>query len=193
MGLTTKRIAKLRKSPRGRFHDGHGLYLQVAGPRSASWILRYVRHGEERMLGVVRSMSSALQKHGLAPKAARLQLLDGIDPVEDRKAKKVEHALAAAKAMSFADCAASLPRPARGQVEECQARRAIFVARCAPTLFHSLGRCRSPASIPRWCSRSWNQSGRIRPNGLPDPGSHRETVLDWATVRGYRSGDNPAR
>jgi Arm DNA-binding domain/Phage integrase central domain len=105
MGLTTKRIAKLRRRPRGRFHDGHGLYLQVRGPRSASWIQRYIRHAEERMLGLGPLQLVGLAEARQRARAARLQLLDGIDPVEHRKQKKLERVLAAAKTMTFEQAA----------------------------------------------------------------------------------------
>jgi Arm DNA-binding domain len=73
MALTAKRIARLlRKSP-GRHHDGHGLYLQVVNANSASWILRYVRHGKERMLGL-----GPVHIVGLAE--ARLRALDRAGP-----------------------------------------------------------------------------------------------------------------
>src|SRR5262245_4972176 len=70
MGLTTKRIAKLRRR-RGRFHDGHGLYLQVLSKNSASWIFRYVRHGKERMLGLGPILVVGLKEARERAKASR--------------------------------------------------------------------------------------------------------------------------
>src|SRR5262245_53825083 len=104
MPLTAKRIARLmRKSP-GRHHDGHGLYLQVVNRNSASWILRYVRHGKERMLGLGPVHTVGLAEARLRARNARLQLLDGNDPVEQRQRQKVERVLAAAKTMTFEQC-----------------------------------------------------------------------------------------
>ncbi|MGZ9021392.1 MAG: Arm DNA-binding domain-containing protein, partial [Rhodoplanes sp.] len=55
--LTAKKIeALLRKGVPGRFHDGHGLMLEVRtgsdGKPRASWMLRYQRDGRERMFGL---------------------------------------------------------------------------------------------------------------------------------------------
>jgi integrase len=191
VGLTTKRIAKLRRR-QGRFHDGHGLYLQVLGPKSASWILRYVKHGKERMLGLGPLIVVGLKEARERAKAARLQLLDGIDPVEDRKAKKVERALAAAKTMSFADCAAAYHTQHEGKWKNAK-HAAQFLSTLRTYAFPVIGTL-PIASIdtplvlkvvePIWQDKTETASrtrGRI------------ESVLDWATVRGYRSGDNPAR
>jgi hypothetical protein len=51
MRLTAKRIERSRKKP-GRYHDGHGLILQVRGPNNASWLLRYQRGRQEHHLGL---------------------------------------------------------------------------------------------------------------------------------------------
>jgi integrase len=191
MSLTTKRIAKLRRRPRGRFHDGHGLYLQVRGPRSASWILRYVRHDEERMLGLGPLHVVGLAEARQRARAARLQLLDGIDPVEHRKQKKVERVLAAAKTMTFEQAA-----KAYHAQHEAKWKNAKHSAQFLSTLKQYAAPINSlpVASIdtglvlrcvePNWVTKTETMSrvrGRI------------ESVLDWATVRGYRSGDNPAR
>ena len=48
--LTAKRIAKLAKP--GRYHDGHGLHLQITKRGSRSWLLRFERDGRERWFGL---------------------------------------------------------------------------------------------------------------------------------------------
>jgi integrase len=192
MGLTTKRITRLRKRP-GRYHDGHGLYLQVLSPNSASWILRYVRQGKERMLGLGPLRLVGLKEVRIRAREEQRKLkLDGIDPVEDRKAKKVERALAAAKAMSFADCAAAYHAQQEGKWKNAK-HAAQFLSTLRTYAFPVLGTL-PVASIdtglvlkciePIWSAKTETASrvrGRI------------ESVLDWSTVRGYRSGDNPAR
>jgi hypothetical protein len=55
--LTAKKIeALLRKGTVGRFHDGHGLMLEIRegadGKPRASWMLRYQRDSRERMYGL---------------------------------------------------------------------------------------------------------------------------------------------
>ena len=52
MVLKTKAIERRLVKRNGRYHDGHGLYLQVLGPNNASWLLRYERGGRERWFGL---------------------------------------------------------------------------------------------------------------------------------------------
>jgi integrase len=192
MGLTTKRITRLRKRP-GRYHDGHGLYLQVLSPNSASWILRYVRQGKERMLGLGPLRLVGLKEVRIRAREEQRKLkLDGIDPVEDRKAKKAERALAAAKSMTFKECAEAYHAQHEGKWKNAK-HAAQFLSTLRTYAFPVLGTL-PVASIdtplvlkvvePIWPDKTETASrvrGRI------------ESVLDWATVRGYRSGDNPAR
>jgi integrase len=192
MALTAKRIARLvRKSP-GRHHDGHGLYLQVVNPKSASWILRYVRHGKERMLGLGPVHLIGLKQARERARAARLQILDGIDPVEDRKAKKAERALAAAKTVTFADCARQYHAQHEGKWKSAKHREQYLgtLEQYAFPVFGSLPVAEIDTGLvlkvlePIWTSKM-ETARRVR--------GRIETVLDWAGVRGYRSGDNPAR
>jgi hypothetical protein len=191
VGLTAKKIAKLRRKC-GRHHDGHGLYLQVVNPTSASWLLRYVRHGRERMLGLGPLQIVALKEARERAKAARLQLLDGIDPVEARQAAKAERALVAAKLMTFADCAVAYHAQHEAKWRNAK-HRAQFLSTLKQYAYPILGNL-PVAGIdtglvlkciePIWQDKTETASrvrGRI------------ESVLDWATVRGYRSGDNSAR
>src|SRR5262249_25673975 len=115
MSLTAKRVAKLIRHATGRFHDGHGLYLQVFNRHSASWVLRYVRRGRERMLGLGPVHVVGLAEARQRARQARLMLLDGIDPVEDRQTKKVAAKVAAAKTISFAACAEQYQAAHEGQ------------------------------------------------------------------------------
>jgi integrase len=191
MGLTTKRIAKLRRR-RGRFHDGHGLYLQVLSEKSASWILRYVRHGKERMLGLGPLHVIGLKEARDRAKAARLQLLDGTDPVEDRKARKIERALAAARTMTFGECALAFHQQHEGKWKNAKHGAQVINTLRAYAFPHigslPVASIDTPLVLkciePHWTTKTETMSrvrGRI------------ESVLDWATVRGYRTGDNPAR
>jgi integrase len=193
MALTPKGIAKLlRKRPR-RYHDGHGLYLRVTSRTSASWILRYEFRGQEKMLGLGPLRLVGLKEARIRAREAQRQLkLDGIDPVEARKAKKAEHALAAAKAMSFEEAAkafhaqhaAKWKNPKHGaQVINTLRDYAFPILGQLPVSAIDTGLVLKVLE-PIWTIKTETASrvrGRI------------ESVLDWATVRGYRSGDNPAR
>jgi len=192
MALTSKRVLKLVRHSTGRFHDGHGLYLQIFNRKSASWVLRYVRHGRERMLGLGPVHVVGLAEARQRARAARLQLLDGIDPVEDRQAKQVAAKVAAAKTITFAACAEQYQAAHEGQWRSPK-HREQFIGTLRTYAFPIFGEL--PVSAidtglvlralePLWGSKT-ETARRVR--------GRIERVLDWATVRNYRAGDNPAR
>jgi hypothetical protein len=95
MALTAKRVAKLIQP--GRYFDEHGLYLQVQSPTNRSWLLRYERNGRgERWLGLGPVHTVSLKEARERARKARLQLLDGDDPIDARKAERAARALEAA-------------------------------------------------------------------------------------------------
>jgi hypothetical protein len=89
MQLTAKLVATLVKRP-GRYHDGHGLILVVVNPNNASWQLRYQRNGRERWFGLGPLHTVTLKDARERARAARLQLLDGIDPIDVRRAERAK-------------------------------------------------------------------------------------------------------
>jgi integrase len=119
-------------------------------------------------------------------------LLDGIDPVEDRHAKKVAAKVAAAKTITFASCAEQYQAAHEGQWRNAK-HREQFIGSLRTYAFPIFGEL--PVSVidtglvlralePLWGSKT-ETARRVR--------GRIERVLDWATVRNYRSGDNPAR
>ena len=191
MNLTAKRIAKLRQRP-GRYHDGHGLILQVSNADNASWVLRYQRDGRERWLGLGPLHTVGLKEARERARAARLRLLDGIDPVDQKRADKAARVIAAAKTMTFAEAA-----KAWHAQHEAGWRNAKHVRQALKTLadhaFPKIGSLPVAAIDtglvlkviePIWREKT-STASRVR--------GRIELVLDWATVRGYRSGENPAR
>jgi hypothetical protein len=104
MALTAKRVARLRRKP-GRYLDEQGLLLQVRSPTNVSWLFRYERDGHEHMMGVGSVKTLSLKEARLRARALRQQLLDGIDPLEAKNAKKAARKLEAAKALTFKQAA----------------------------------------------------------------------------------------
>jgi integrase len=190
MALTTKRVAKLTEA--GRYGDGHGLYLQVTPAGVRSWLLRYERAGRERWMGLGPLHTFTLEEARARARQARQQLADGIDPLDARRAERAERALEAAKAVTFADAARKYFDQHEGKWKN-RKHRAQFLATMSAYALPVLGRLPVAAIDtglvlrcidPIWQSKTETASrvrGRI------------EAILDWATVRGYRGGDNPAR
>ncbi len=119
----------------------------------------------------------------------RKLLLDGLDPIEEKKRRQEEARLAAAKTMTFADCAKAYVAAHRSgwrnpkhiqqwerTLELCKFRQlpvSVIDTELVLQTLEPLWR-----RVPETASRL---RGRI------------ESVLDFAKVRAYRSGENPAR
>jgi integrase len=101
--------AKVRSNQAGFFADGGGLYLLVTpganGRVSKSWVFRYFNNRRERQMGLgsVRDRSLAEARERAAE--ARQLRLDGIDPIEHKRARKAAQAIGEAKKRTFEQCA----------------------------------------------------------------------------------------
>jgi integrase len=186
--------ADLRRTTPGLYADGGNLYLQVTvnGARIArSWIFRFAIAGKRREMGL-----GAIGTFGLKDaraKAAELRKLvyEGRDPIAERDAQKAALAAATAKRLTFDECVASY---SRAHSPKWSAKHA-YQWGSAMTRFASPVLGKLPVDIidvglvvkilePIWHERP-EAASRLR--------GAIESVLAWASVRGFRQGDNPAR
>jgi integrase len=190
MSLTIKRIA--RASQPGRYSDGRNLYLQVNANGAKSWLFRYELNGQERAMGLGPTADFTLKEARERANKARQLLADGIDPLEHKRSERAAKALEAARALIFKEAATQYFNQHESKWKNSK-HRAQFLSTLEQYVFPKIGKL-SVAAIdtglvlkclePIWADKTETASrvrGRI------------ESVLDWATVRGYRSGDNPAR
>ena len=184
--LTALKVASLNAP--GFHGDGGNLYLQVSPTGTKSWVLRYQIAGRQRWMGLgpleLVSLSDA-RKRALA---ARLKLLEGIDPIEEKRAAR----RAAGDAVTFKEAAeryiAAHEKSWKNPVHRAQ-WTSTLTAYAYPTLAKTPVDAITVGHVikvlePIWSTKSETASrvrGRI------------ELVLDWASARGYRQGDNPAR
>ena len=82
-----------RTTAPGRYPDGGGLWLQVYGPTSKSWIFRYRLGGRERELGLGSAFDVSLVEAREAAAAARKLKVSGIDPVDAKRNAKAAAAV----------------------------------------------------------------------------------------------------
>jgi integrase len=193
MALTAKRIAKLKEP--GRYADGNrtGLYLQVLSEKNRSWLFRYDRNGRgERWMGLGPLHTIDLGEARERARKARQLLLDGIDPLEARTQERVQRVLEASRSLSF-EKAAQTYYDAHERGWKNDKHRAQFLSTLKAYAFPKIGKL-PVADIdtglvlkciePIWQAKT-ETANRVR--------GRIESVLDWATVRGLRQGDNPAR
>ena len=186
--------ADLRRTDPGLYADGGNLYLQVTvngESVSRSWIFRFAIGGKRREMGLGPVHTVTLKD--ARAKAAELRKLvyEGRDPIAERDAQKAALAAATAKRMTFDECAASY---SRAHSPKWSAKHA-YQWGSAMTRFASPVLGKLPVDIidvsfvVRVLEPIWHE----RPEVASRLRGAIESVLAWATVRQFRSGDNPAR
>jgi len=188
--LTALQVAKAKN--RGLIGDGGGLYLQITARGSKSWIFRYRVDGRLRDhgLGSVNTLS-LLEARDAALECRKLRL-QGIDPIDAKKKRRVTAQLDAAKSLSFADCAESYIEAHKSgwkSAKHASQWTATLTTYAYPT-FGDLPVAEVDVGLVlKAIEKIWTEkpetAGRVR--------GRIEAVLDWAKVRGYRDGENPAR
>ncbi len=188
--LTALQVERLSDKP-GMHADGGGLYLQVKNG-GVSWILRYQLNGRTRYMGL-----GPLALFGL--KDARAKALDakrlryeGTDPLEAKRQARILARLDAAKAMTFEQAAAQYIAAHKAgwqNAKHADQWTNTLATYAGPVIGTFPVQAIDTALVlkvlePIWATKPETASrvrGRI------------EAILDWAKVRGYRAGENPAR
>lgn len=178
----------------GYYGDGGGLWLQVSASGTKSWVFRFKSPvlAKSREMGLGSIDTYTLAEARVRAKEARQTVDRGLDPIEQRKALRQQSLLSASLLMTFAQCAEAYIK-----AHETGWKNRKHAAQWRSTLstyaFPVIGKL--PVSSvdtplvlrilePIWTAKNETATrlrGRI------------ELVLDWATVRGYRTGNNPAR
>jgi len=195
MGRQVEKLSTLavsRAKTRGYLGDGGGLYLQVTASGSKSWVFRFKDHGRLREMGLGSVHAIGLAEARKRAAACRQMRLDGTDPIAVKKAGKLKAKLEAARAMTFRQCAEAYieAHKAGWQNAKHAAQWSSTLKTYAYPVFGALPvQAVDVALIAKVLEPIWNTktetASRLR--------GRIERVLDWATVRGYRQGDNPAR
>lgn len=199
--LSAIKVGNLKEP--GYYADGGNLYFRVARPNKKSrqssnaagargWVFRFTVDGRTRDMGL-----GAYPEIGLAAardhaEKSRTLVKEGFDPIEQRRARRAEQRVTAAKSQSFDACVREYiaDHEAGWRNAKHRAQWSKTLARYASPVFGKLPVSEIDDGLvlralkPIWYSKPETASrvrGRI------------ESVLDWARVHGYRKGENPAR
>ncbi|HRH79467.1 MAG TPA: integrase arm-type DNA-binding domain-containing protein [Thiobacillaceae bacterium] len=190
--LSFKTVEKLSKVEGMHAVGGsRGLYLQCKNG-GASWILRIMIDGKRRDIGLGSYHDVSLEEARDKCMDLRRKVRSGIDPLEDKRRAKQDRQIAKAKAMTFAECVEAYldahedawknPKH-RQQWRNTLNTYALPHFGDLPVAVIDTGLVMKSLE-PIWKTKTETASrlrGRV------------EQILDWATVRGYRQGENPAR
>jgi integrase len=183
--LSALQVQRLRKP--GKYHDGGGLYLIVHPGGSRAWAFR-CGPGGKTWAGIGPLHTVGLAEARERAKDLRLKILDGIDPVAAKRGVR----LAAARNITFVDAARAYHAAhsaAWRNPRHVKEWLAALEKHAFPVLGSVLVADIDTALVLRVIEPMWRDktetAARLR--------ARIEATLDWAKVKGFRSGENPAR
>jgi integrase len=202
--LTAQTIAK--RNGVGALNDGGGLYVITKPGGSRHFAFRYMLNGTRRRMGLGPLHTVSLEKARDLAKQARELLLQRIDPLRDRDAQHVTKLNIIANSKTFDFCAAAYIDDRRagwkgGVMKTFADGSKKLHSKNSDQWESSLATYASPffgkkdvahvtsedivaALLPIWAEKTVTAErvqGRI------------ENILDYATSKKYRAGENPGR
>jgi len=188
--LTALKVDKAKRA--GMYPDGGGLYLRVTHSGTKNWVFRFMLNGRPRWMGVGPLHTIGLAEARNRAAGFRLQRHDAVDPIERRRAERLQARLDAANAVTFKECAARYIASHRAgwrNPKHAAQWQATLATHAEPVIGGLSAQAIDTALVlkvlePIWTTKP-ETAGRVR--------GRIESILDWAKVRGYRAGENPAR
>lgn len=185
------RAVKAAKTP-GYYGDGAGLYLQVSSTATKSWILRFTLRGRQREMGLGPYPEVTLGEAREQRDGHRKMLVRGVDPLEAKEATQRAVAAEAVHAVSFkaeAEAYIEAHRSGWKNAKHADQWTNTLSTYAYPFIGKQLVSDIDTAFVMKCLQPIWNDktetASRVR--------GRIESVLDYATAMGHRSGDNPAR
>jgi integrase len=191
--LSAASVAKLTKA--GRYAVGDGVYLQVSESNtkiSRAWLLRFQLNGRARHMGLGPYELVTLAEARAKARDARRLLLDKIDPIEARRAQHRERLLETARGKPFRECAEAYIASHEAGWRDQRSHRQ-WVRSLTSYVYPRLGDLPVAAIDTALVLAALEPIWRTKPETASRVRGRIESILDWARVRGYRSGENPAR
>jgi integrase len=188
--LSAVKVAKVKEP--GYYADGGNLYFRVAPTGGRGWIFRFALAGRTRDMGLGAYPDISLATARDLAEKYRALVKQGVDPIERRRADLAAQRVESAKNLTFDECSQAYidSHEAGWRNAKHRAQWSSTLNRYASPVFGKLPVAAIDTGLvmrvlkPIWRKKTETASrlrGRI------------ESVLDWARVHGYRSGENPAR
>lgn len=196
-------VDRLARKP-GMYCDGGGLWLRVSSPTARSWAFRYMLNRTPHEMGLGKYPEITLAEARELAAAGRRLKAQGKDPLAEREAIRAALRADAAKAVSFKDAAQRYLEAHRAGWRNAKhaAQWETTLATYAEPIIGALGvHAIDTAMIIKVLEQDVRKGSdkTVRPlwTTKPETASRLrgriEVILDWAKVRGYREGENPAR
>lgn len=167
----------------GRHSDGGGLYLYVGPTGAKSWVFVWTRDGKKREAGLGPYPSVTLAKARVKAVECRQAVGDGRDPIAE-KAKEAEPTFGEAADRYIS----SIESEWRNAKHKYQWEQTLGPSYCAAIHDKRVSEIGTDDVLkvltPIWAAKN-ETAARLR--------GRIERVLDFARVKGWRDGENPAR
>jgi len=190
--LTAVEVRRISHAGKHAVGGVPGLLLQCGEHNARSWVLRTKVGARRREIGLGPFPEVTLADARAAAREIRAKIRDGIDPVQERRAARAALVAAEAKSIKFREAAEKFLAMKKNEFRNSKHRQQ-WTATLETYAFPVIGNLPVDAVglphivavlQPLWIEKTVTATrlrGRI------------EAVLSWATVSGFRSGDNPAR
>ena len=188
--LSALKVANVNR--RGWYSDGNGLWLQVSASGSKSWVFRFNFAGTRHHMGLGGLRDVPLSQARILAQDLGRTLREGHNPLVDRRHQDATRNAEKARQMTFDACAKAFIKAHRASwrnpkhVKQWESTLATYVS----PVFGALSVADIDTAMvvkvlePIWADKT-ETAVRLR--------GRIESILDWATVSRFRSGENPAR
>jgi len=194
--LSSRRVSTVNEP--GRYSDGGGLYLQARRHLNGkdgltkSWLFRFMIDGRPREMGLGSIDDVSLAEARQLAADYRKHVREGIDPIDRRAAERAKAKAANVERKKFEWCAEKYMSAHSDSWKNAKHRQQwsnTLKAYVYPVFGDKDVRLIETGDVlealePIWSGKT-ETATRVR--------QRIEAVLDWATVREFRVGENPAR
>jgi integrase len=191
MGKLTDLQVRRARGP-GRLPDGDNLYLDISVTGAKSWTFRYQLNRHRRDMGVgpypVVSLAEARER----AQDARKLMREGIDPIEHRRAQQAAQRLAESRAKTFRELAEDYI--ARNEAGWRNAKhRQQWRHTLRDYVYPVIGDLPIAAVDTNFVMQILDPIWGAKPETASRVRGRIERIIDYAIVRGFRDGPNPAQ
>ncbi len=166
----------------GRHSDGGGLYLNVTPSGTRSWVFMWTRDGRRREMGLGSYPATTLSRARWIAGVNRASVAEGRDPIVER---------GKASEPTFGECVEQFLGGIEGSWRNEKHRsqwRMTLTTYCRPIADRPVSAI-GTEDILKVLQPIW----KVKPETASRLRGRIERVLDFASTRGWRSGENPAR
>lgn len=175
----------------GRYSDGLGMFLQIDATGSRRWVQRIMVNGRRHDIGIGPADIVGLAEARRVARANKAAALKGLDPLSEKRRAKGIPTFSEAASDVLAIKATELGNAKH--LAQWKSTLATYAERIIGSrrvnevdrqdMLHILNQ-KVGTEGPLWLVRT-ETAQRLR--------ARIEAILDWATVSGHRTGENPAR